>query len=88
MEGKTSTQRKRFFTLTCQIKIFESECPCPVRQNDDSQFDNFLSPNYSKFAIECDRNSKNSQTVQNLAFFKKKLEFFSKSVKVANLIQN
>ena len=43
----------------------------------------FFSPNCSKFAVECNRNSKVSQNVKNLFFFgkdrwifRKKLEFF------------
>ena len=71
---------------------------CPsVRQNDDendgSDCENILPPNYCKFAVECDRNSKLAQKVQKLLFFEKKRRFFlkkpldfSKSVKVADLL--
>ena len=46
-----------------------------------------------KFAVECNWNSKKSQNVQNLSFFgkidvffEKKIDFFSKSIKIANLL--
>ena len=51
MQGKLPTQRELFLTLTCRLKM--SECPCPARQN-DSEFEIFSSPNYSKYAVECD----------------------------------
>ena len=61
---------------------------------DGSDREKFLSPTYSKFVPECDWNSKISQNVRNLGCFSKKndgffqkLELFSKSVKVANLLQ-
>ena len=38
----------------------------------------FFSLNCSKFAVECDSNSKNSQNVQNLGFFGKIDAFFRK----------
>ena len=46
MEGKPSTQRVHLFTFTSQLKA--SECL------DDSEFEKFLSSNYSKFAVKCE----------------------------------
>ena len=50
-------------------------------------------PNCSKFAVECDSKSKISQNAQNLGLFekkmrfsRKKLDFFSKSLKLANFL--
>ena len=43
----------------------------------------FLSPNYRKFTVECDRNSKISQIVRNLLFFLEKQKgFFERSLNV------
>ena len=42
-----------------------------VRQNDDFEIENFWSPNYNKFAVECDWNNKISQTRKS-AFLEKK----------------
>ena len=38
----------------------------------------FFPPNCSKFAVECNWESKNSQNIQNLGFFWKNNVFFSK----------
>ena len=51
-----------------------------------SEFENFSSPNYSKFAVECDWISKISQIRTKIDFFKKNYDFFSKLVKMANLM--
>ena len=40
-----------------------------------------FSPNCSKFAVECDCNSKISQKVHNLGFFGKKVGLFEKKNK-------
>ena len=54
-------------------------------ESDGSDRERFLSTHYSKFTVECDRNSQISQNARNLGFFSKK-KLFSKSVKVANLL--
>ena len=75
---------------------------CQLRSRQHRQYvhvteHEFFSPNCSKFAVECDWNSMISQNVQNLGFFWKKNRwvfrkklwiFFSKLIKVANLLQN
>ena len=66
MKGKSSTQNtqsERFFYV--YLPIVRTECP-------DSEFESFLSPNWRKFAIECDWNSKISQ-IRTKSFFEKKL---------------
>ena len=90
--------------LKCRSKIFLSnECiflpdVCQLGSRQHRHFCSrlnmklfFFSPNSSKFAVECDWNSKNSQNVHILGyfgkidgfFFEKNLEFFSKSLHVA-----
>ena len=50
IEVKSSSQRVRSLSMfTCQLKMSKSECP------DDSEFENFSSLNYSKFAAHCDK---------------------------------
>ena len=68
MEGKTSPQRVRLFTFTCKLKM--SEGP------EDSEFEIPLLPNYSKFAVECDRNSKISPIRKKFGFLKRQRCFF------------
>ena len=46
MEGKSFSTRALFLPLFYKQKISESP--------DDSELENFLSPNYSKFNVECD----------------------------------
>ena len=60
------------FTLTCQLIMFD------LTLVSGSDIEIFLSPNYSKFAVECDWNSKCSHKVQNLGCFLKKRWVFSK----------
>ena len=43
---------------------------------DDSEFEKNLTLNYSKFAVECDGNSKISQTHSKLRVFLKMPDFF------------
>ena len=76
MEAKSSSQMRylwRFFnpmfancvhTKTMFVHVSDREI--------------FFSLNCSKFAVECDWNSENSQNVQNLFFFGKIYGFFSK----------
>ena len=47
MQVKASTQNDAFFTFTCQLKM------AVAGKNDDSDCD-FISPNYSKVAVELD----------------------------------
>ena len=47
IEGKSSTQRERFF-FNVHLPIVRAEC------QDDSKVENLSSPNYRKFAVECD----------------------------------
>ena len=42
----------------------------------DSEFENFSSPNVSKFAVECDWSSKISQIRAKIGFYEKKICFF------------
>ena len=52
-----------------------------------SERENLFSLNCSKFAVECDWNSKNSQNFRNLGFFGKiGALYFSKSLNVANFL--
>ena len=83
MGRKSSLKAIRLYVY---LPIFRADSP-------DSEFENFYSPNYIKFVDECDRSSKISQNVPNLfffgkidGFFRNKLDFFSKSPKVANLL--
>ena len=70
MERKSSTHRERFFYVYLQI-VWEE-------RTDGSEFENFLSLNFCKFAVECDWNSKGYKNVGNLkfAFFWKEVGFF------------
>ena len=76
MEGKSSTQRERFFKSICQLKI--SECP------GDSGSEKFSSPNQREVDLECDWNIKISQKrskfgfaeKKTMGFLRKKHEFF------------
>ena len=45
MEGKSSTQRVRFFNVYLSIEN--------VQISDRSEFENFLTLNYRKFAVKC-----------------------------------
>ena len=62
MEGKSSTQRGAFSYV--YLSIVRAEWP-----ENDSEFIIFLSPNYNKFAVECDWNSKVSQIRIKVVFF-------------------
>ena len=70
MEGKLSTQNaqsRRSFTLTCQVIMsgFWRYVGMVLTLN-------FLSLNYSKFAVECDCSDKISQKVHKFGIFWKK----------------
>ena len=87
MEGKSSTESERLFYADLPIDNVRLE-------RTFSNVESFISPNYSKFAKECERSSKISPIrtfelfliKERWDFFAKKLGFFSKSVKVANLL--
>ena len=76
MEGKSSIRCLRFFTFTCQL-----------RKNlywFNFLLENFLEPNWSKIAAECDWISKISQirakfwfSEKQMGFSEKNLNFFS-----------
>ena len=70
MERKSTSERGRFFYIYLLIENVR------VRQTDDSEFESFLLLNHSKFAVECDQNSKISQIRTNLFFWEKNLGFF------------
>ena len=86
--------------FSCQMRYFCVFLPdvCQLSSRHIGQFvhaterENSFWPNCSKFAVECDWNSKSSQNVQNWLFWKnrwafgKKIEFFSKSINVASLL--
>ena len=72
MEGKSPSQRARFFKRSFANRKYPTE----------SEFENFSLPNYSKFAVKCDWNIKISQIYTKFEFFEKN----SKSVNVANLL--
>ena len=60
MGGKSSTQCECFLALTCplimsDVKVYDAPRLCLWK---------LLSPNYSKIAVERDRNSKNSQHIR------------------------
>ena len=80
-----------FLTPTCQL-IMSDMKKFPIF--DGSDHENFSSLNYSKFALECDWKSKIFQNVRNvyflyeIDFFPRKTRFFSRSVMIANLLQN
>ena len=57
----------------CVLRLLAN---CLNKCPDSVFFSNFLSPNYNKFAAECDWNSKISRNVLNLGFFLKKNGFF------------
>ena len=80
MRAKSSAQRERLFLPDCANCIHVG-----------SRFP----PNCSTFAVECDWLSNISQNMQNLVFFlkldgffSKKMNFFPKSLKVPNVLQN
>ena len=80
----------RFFTRCLSIELAQKMMLARVSESD------FFSLNCSKFALECDWTSKNSQTVQNLFFFWKNRGVFleknpwnfSKSANMAIFFQN
>ena len=87
MKAKSSTQMERFFTRRLPIAFTLKTMLVHV-----SERENVFSLNYSKFALECDWNSKISQNLQNLGLFWKnrsvfrKNWFFSKLLNVANFL--
>ena len=93
-----SAQEVKSFTQNAQIRRFVNG----DFQIDNVRLDSIwtlsdletdLTPNYSTFAVECDWTNKTFQNIPNLGsfwkinrFFEKKLIFFKKLVKVANLL--
>ena len=68
MEGKLSTQREDFFhayLLIDNVRCWNS----PMLDGSELEF--FLSPNYNKFAIECDWNGQILKCVRSLGILKK-----------------
>ena len=69
MDWKSSTQSVRFFYANLPIENF--------RMSEGSEFNNFSSSNFGKFAVECNWNSKVFEIRQNtLLSFEKNLDFF------------
>ena len=82
MNAKSSSQMRYF------ISFFLSRC-LPIAFEPNANIGKFVhaiepeinfSTNCSKFAVECDWKSKNSQNVQNLGFFGKIDEFLNKNL--------
>ena len=69
MKGELSIQRDRFLTPTCQF-ILSNVKQFPLFNA--SNREKFLSPRFSKFAVECDLNSKISQNVRKKFHLKKR----------------
>ena len=74
MKAKSSTQMGHFRRFSY---LMFANC---VHANNGILFTSergiIFPPNHSKFAVECDWNSKNSQNVQSLGFFKRKIDGF------------
>ena len=85
MEGKSSFQRSTF----CYVYLPNVRAKLP---DDDSEFENF-SPNYRKFAIECNL-VRFPKTYEIWVFLEEKIgcfrkePVFSKSINVAYLLLN
>ena len=79
MKAKSSSQMRHF-------RRFSLPDVCQLRSRHIDKFvhaterEIVFRPNCSKFAVECDWNSRNSQNVQNLGFFEKIDGFFEKNL--------
>ena len=62
MGGKSSTQRERFYYAVCDVIM--SACATNLSLNF------LISPNYTKFAVECDWNEEYRKCVRNVFFWK------------------
>ena len=73
MEAKSSSQMSAFFQL-----MFANCDHANIGSLFTSELEIVFSPICSKFAAECDWNTKNSQNVQNLGSFEKNTWVFRK----------